>query len=122
MRSVRTRAKLWLLTLLVKVASGEILFSVISSGPLLFSASLREERLSALLSDFRVPHSAFKIVPHSAFQLPRLPGPSAAHIRNVADKLHTLHKQSCLARSPRKDSSGFFSRLMLALACLAYLA
>jgi hypothetical protein len=33
-------------------------------------ASLREERLSALRSDFRVPHSAFKIVPRSEFRVP----------------------------------------------------
>jgi len=84
----------------------------------------------AFHSAFRVPHSAFKIVP-------RLSGPSAAHIRNVADKLHTLHKQSRLARShafaqglpaskhtqagprtPRKDSPGFFS---LIDACLGVL-
>ena len=73
-----------------KVASGEILFSVISSGPLLFSAPLRLCERNAFRLCF--PISAFQIVP-------RLSGPSAAHIRNVAVKLHTLYKHKSFPRS-----------------------
>ena len=90
-----------------KVASGEILFSLISSGPLLFSAPLREERLSALHYDFRVPHSAFRIpssafvrarlcassfplrVPHSAFPFPISRPLTCVRSRSACEQTHT---------------------------------